>query len=189
MILLIDCGSNKTRFIEEIVDNYCDVTSIPLFDVSEDDLKGKSGVILSGAPILVTEIDTTPYLEKTEWIKNSEIPILGICFGHQLIGLHFGAYASRMREDRDWQIIEAFEDCILFNRLPNEIKMMEDHCESISIPSDFQLVGSSDACVNEVMQHTEKAIFGIQFHPEVSGNHGSILIENFVNYCINPSFH
>ena len=94
-----------------------------------------------------------------------------------------------MREDRDWQLIEAFEDCILFNRLPNEIEMMEDHCESISIPAGFQLVASSDACVNEVMQHTEKAIFGVQFHPEVSGTHGSVLIENFVNHCMHSPFH
>lgn len=189
MILLIDCGSNKTKFIEEIVDNYCDVMSVPLLDVTVDHLQGKSGVILSGAPILVTEMDTTPYLKRTEWIKTTELPILGICFGHQLVGLHFDAYASRIREDRDWQLIEAFEDCILFNRLPNEIEMMEDHCESISIPAGFQLVASSDACVNEVMQHTEKAIFGVQFHPEVSGNHGSVLIENFVNHCMHSPFH
>ena len=61
--------------------------------------------------------------------------------------------------------------------------MMEDHCETISIPQGFELVASSDACVNEAMQHKERAIFGVQFHPEVSGNHGRILIENFIKVC------
>jgi GMP synthase (glutamine-hydrolysing) len=56
---------------------------------------------------------------------------------------------------------------------------MEDHCESISVPPGFVLVASSDACVNEIMQHQTKPFFGVQFHPEVSGNHGSLLIENF----------
>ncbi len=180
-ILVIDCGSNKTPYISQIVDEYMDVTTCKLLDFTEEDLKNINGVIISGAPILVTEIDPSPYLKKVEWIKDTKLPILGICFGHQLIGLLFGASASRMREDRDWQTVEAFEDCILFNRLPDEIEMMEDHCESISIPPNFQLIASSDACINEVMQHENRPIYGVQFHPEVSGNHGNILIENFVN--------
>jgi len=115
--------------------------------------------------------------------KKTKLPVLGICFGHQLIGLLFGASASRMREDRDWQTVEAFEDCILFNRLPDEVEMMEDHCETISIPPGFQHIASSDACINEVMQHKTREIYGVQFHPEVSGNHGNIMIENFVKIC------
>jgi GMP synthase (glutamine-hydrolysing) len=61
--------------------------------------------------------------------------------------------------------------------------MMEDHCESISIPPNFKLIGSSDACVNEAMQHQTKKIYGVQFHPEVSGNHGRVIFENFVHLC------
>ena len=61
---------------------------------------------------------------------------------------------------------------------------MEDHCETVSIPSDFNLIAVSDACVNEGMQHKEKLIFGVQFHPEVSGNMGTLIIENFVNICL-----
>ncbi len=183
MILVIDCGSNKTRFIEDIVDEFMDVKRGKLLDFSVDDLIGVKGVILSGAPILITEIDPQPYIDKMNWILKTEIPVLGICFGHQIIGLMHGASVSKMKADRDWQIIEAFEDCELFNRLPNEVQMMEDHCESISIPPGFNLIASSDACINEVMQHQDKLIFGVQFHPEVSGNHGRIVIENFVKIC------
>ena len=95
MILLIDCGSNKTKFIEEIVDNYCDVMSVPLLDVTIDHLQGKSGVILSGAPILFTEMDATPYLKRTEWIKTTELPILGICFGHQILSKELGGRVKK----------------------------------------------------------------------------------------------
>ncbi|MBL4861692.1 MAG: gamma-glutamyl-gamma-aminobutyrate hydrolase family protein [Crocinitomicaceae bacterium] len=184
MILLIDFGSNKTEYIEEIIDEFCDVKRIPFIGLSSVDLTNITGVVLSGAPILITEVNTDLYIEKMEWIKTTTLPVFGICFGHQLIGLLHGAFGTRMKEARDWQTVEAFEESILFNRLPSEIEMMQDHCESISIPAHFKLIASSDACVNEVMQHESNPIFGVQFHPEVSGNHGRILIENFVNICM-----
>lgn len=184
MILVINCGSKKTPFISEIIDEFMDVETISLDDLNPTEtIKKYKGIIISGAPILITEVNINPFIEKFKFILNIELPILGICFGHQIIGLVHGAFGSRMKEDRDWQTIEIFEDCPLFNKLPSEISMMEDHCESISIPPNFKLIGSSDACVNEVMQHQTKNIFGVQFHPEVSGNHGRVLFENFTHLC------
>lgn len=180
MILIIDCGSQKTQFIADIVDEFQDFATINIHDFSEDNLVGAKGVIISGAPILITEVDPSPYLEKMNWILTTKLPVLGICFGHQIIGLIYGAMGSKMKEDRDWQLIEAFESCPLFDKLPTEFEMMQDHCESISIPAGFKLIASSDVCVNECMQHNSKPLFGVQFHPEVSGNFGRIVIENFV---------
>lgn len=180
MILVINCGSNKSKYIGEIVDEFMDVKNVLLTKFSEDVLEGIDGVIISGAPILVTEIDTSSVLEQMNWIKETKLPVLGICFGHQVIGLLHGSMASKMREDRDWQLVEFYEECPLFDKLPTEVSMMEDHCETISIPQGFELVASSDACVNECMQHLTKPIYGVQFHPEVSGNHGRVLIENFI---------
>jgi GMP synthase (glutamine-hydrolysing) len=184
MILLLNCGSSKVPYIEQMVDEFCDFKTIPILELNEDDLLNVNGIIISGAPLLITEQNVQPYLDKLYWIKDAMIPTLGICFGHQLIGLLFGAFGSRMREDRDWQTIEVFEESILFDKLPAEFEMMEDHCETISIPAYFKLLASSDACVNEAMQHNELPLFGVQFHPEVSGNFGSVLIGNFVNFCL-----
>ena len=183
MILIVNCGSQKTVYIEECVDEFMDCETVSLFDLTSEHLLNKKGVVISGAPLLITEIDITPYLHKVDWLKSIAIPVLGICFGHQLIGLSFGAFGSRMKEDRDWQTIEVFEESELFTKLPKEIEMMEDHCESISIPGGFQLIASSDACINEAMKHNAKPIFGVQFHPEVSGNHGRVLFENFIAIC------
>ena len=135
MILIINCGSQKTVYIEESVDEFMDFKTVPFHSLNRDDLLDIKGIIISGAPLLITEIDMSPYLEKVNWLTTIDIPVLGICFGHQLIGLTYGAFGSRMKEDRDWQIIEVFEECELFQKLPTEIEMMEDHCESISIPS------------------------------------------------------
>jgi GMP synthase-like glutamine amidotransferase len=59
--------------------------------------------------------------------------------------------------------------------------MMEDHCESISVPSGFVLVASSDACVNEMMQHQTRPFFGVQFHPEsILTPEGKKILQNFI---------
>ncbi|TXI85826.1 MAG: hypothetical protein E6Q37_05260 [Crocinitomicaceae bacterium] len=185
MILIINCGSQKTPFIEEAVDLQMDFKTIDLLEVSESSADGMQGIIISGAPILITEINMVPYLEQLAWIVNVEIPVLGICFGHQVLGLLHDAEAARQKEDRDWQEIEVLEDHPLFDKLPKTFEMMEDHCESISVPREFQLLAVSDACVNEAMYHRQKPFFGVQFHPEVSGNQGTLILENFVNICIN----
>lgn len=183
MILIIDCGSKKTPHIEEIIDEFIDYKTKSILEINEEDLKDVIGIVISGAPLLITEMDLIPYLNKTHWIKTTSLPILGICFGHQLIGLQFGAYGSRIKEDRDLQTVGILEDTKIFDKLPEEFEMMEDHCETISIPADFNLIASSDACVNEAMQHKSKPIFGVQFHPEVSGNLGRVIFENFVKIC------
>lgn len=184
MILIIDCGSQKTPFIEQAIDLEMDYKTVSLFDVTEKDAENCIGIIISGAPILITEVDNSRFLDKLQWIKTIQIPVFGICFGHQIIGLMYGAFGSRQREDRDWQTIERLVDCPLLDKLPDTFEMMEDHCESISIPAGFELVATSDWCVNECMMHKEKPLFGVQFHPEVSGNLGTMLFENFVHICI-----
>ena len=185
MILIVDCGSSKTPQIVSIIEEFCDVRTVGLLDLQEEMVEAVQGVIFSGAPLLITEIDMAAYLERLKWVKELNIPILGICFGHQLIGVLFGAHGAKMKEDRDWQEIEVIEDSPLFSRLPTCFDMMEDHCEHISIPPGFRLMATSDVCINESMQHETKAFYGVQFHPEVSGNYGYILLENFYEICVN----
>jgi GMP synthase (glutamine-hydrolysing) len=187
MILILDCGSSKTPFIESMVDEFCDFKTIPILDFEETSLTDVSGVIISGAPLLITEQNITPYLAKLKWLKTIHKPTLGICFGHLLIGITFGAFGQKMREDRDLQVIESFEDSLLLDKLPTEFEMIEDHCETISIPQHFKLVASSDACVNEVMEHETHPYYGVQFHPEVSGNYGRIIFDNFIKIALNQS--
>lgn len=183
MIVIIDCGSSKTPLIESIVYEFMDTRVVPLFEFQREQHLDALGFVISGAPILITEVDTEPYLKQFEWLKTETKPVLGICFGHQMMGLTFGALSNRQREDRDWQIIEVIADCPLFDKLPVEIELMEDHCEAISIPKDFIHTAVSDATVNEGMMHQTLPLYGVQFHPEVSGNHGSIILENFVHIC------
>lgn len=184
MILIIDCGSTKTMYIEKAVDEFMDYKTIGLFDSNEVDFSLYKGVIISGAPILLTEVKTEKYREATKWIKDLTIPLFGICFGHQIISLTFGGFVSKIKAIRDWEEIGVFADSPLTERLADDFEMMQDHCEVASIPPGFELIGSSDSCVNEIMQNREKDIYSVQFHPEVSGNHGVIFFDNFIRICL-----
>ena len=186
MILIGDCGSSKTPEIRKMLDEYVDCDVVPLLDIDIERTNQYDGIVLSGAPILLTEEKTDHYIRDTAWIKEIKIPILGICFGHQLIALQYGGFIKKMKEDRDFQDIEIFEESPLFIRLPQIIQMQEDHCEFASIPQSFKLLASSDNCFNEAMQHNERNIYGVQFHPEASGLQGSLMFENFYRICTYP---
>lgn len=179
MITVIDAGSSKTHFIQEICSNFHPTRTIGWYDVTESDVTESDGIIISGAPILLTEVDANQYIVKLNWIEQYNKPVLGICFGHQVIGLYFGASISKQRDDRSLQTIEVIQGNTLFEDLDTEFTMQEDHCEAISIAPDFELSATSDSCVNEAMHHKKRPIFGIQFHPEVSGENGEILLRNF----------
>lgn len=184
MIIVIDFGSLKSPEIVSVVDEHMDCTLVHWEEFKIETLPTECvGIILSGAPILITEINLSLYIDPFNWLKNSPVPVLGICFGHQLIGLVHGAFGHLQREDRDWQTIEVLIENELFQRLPSEVEMMEDHCEVISIPPNFELIATSDASINEGMRHVSKPLYGVQFHPEVSGNMGAQLIGNFVSIC------
>ena len=184
MIAIIDCGSSKTPHIVEQLEEYIDVEYLSMLDLKKENCTNFKGFVISGAPILLTDLDPSPYLEKFAWLLNENRPILGICFGHQILGLLNGARIAKMKEDRVFQEIEVIQDDRLFLRLPDVFEMQEDHCEHISIPKDFEHLACSDTCINEAMKHKTKLHYGVQFHPEVSGNYGNILLENFVNIVL-----
>ena len=147
-----------------------------------EDISSYRGVIISGAPILLSQISPLPYLQRFEFIKSLTIPVLGICFGHQVLGMVHGSKVKRCEEDRKTTTISLM-DSELFYGLDNVAKFAEDHCECIELPNSFVLTGSSAICAVEAMEHTTKKMFGVQFHPEVSGDNGLILFKNFLNIC------
>ena len=92
MIGIIDCG---TSFLGQLQSSLEDLgytnEIVEMEDVKNDSLERFSGIIISGAPILLTKVDQQKYLSIFQFIKDIKIPVLGICFGHQIIGLLYGA--------------------------------------------------------------------------------------------------
>ena len=182
-ILIIDCGSSKTPEIANAIDG--ESKTIRLSDFT-DQYTDCSGIIISGAPILLSQIDSTPHLQQFKFLKTFEKPVLGICFGHQILGMTHGATVFMQNEVRIPVDIHHKED-LLFKDMASPSLMAQDHTEAIHLPEGFIQIAHSDSCKVEGMKHKDKPHWGVQFHPEVSGELGKQLLKNFCITCSEPS--
>lgn len=81
------------------------------------------------------------------------------------------------------QRIEILKGNDLFIGIQDLAEFREEHAEFISLPKNFILMAKSKSCGNESMKHKSKSIYGVQFHPEVSGENGKKLFKNFLKLC------
>ena len=179
-ILLVDCGSRFVIDLKNVVSNFSDFDEIKILDLKKVDLEKYNGVVVSGAPILLTEVDPKPFLEKIEILLDSQLPYLGICFGHQLLGMYYGAKISIGEKRYKLEKINFNCEAEIHSEI-NNFHFEERHKEEITLPEGFNLIASSDKTEVEGIMHKEKPLFGLQFHPEISGEHGKQIIKNFIN--------
>ena len=184
MFCIIDCG---TSWMEDIKKNLSDLGQsskiIKIAELKNYDFSPFSGIIISGGPTLLSKINWKKFIEPFKFIKTTKIPILGICLGHQTIGLLYGAEISGGKLISKKEPIEILSKEKLFLNLENPPIFREDHSEHITIPREFVLLGKSNSCANEAMKHENKNIYSVQFHPEVSGENGKKLFQNFIKIC------
>ncbi|HZD59492.1 MAG TPA: gamma-glutamyl-gamma-aminobutyrate hydrolase family protein [Anaerolineae bacterium] len=98
----------------------------------------------------------------------AQVPILGICFGHQLIAKAFGEEVVRREPRVGFADIKKVEDDPLFSGLPSLWRSPIYHRDRVeSVPEGFKLIATSDYCAIQAMRHTELPIWTVQFHPEI----------------------
>lgn len=139
------------------------------------------GIILSGVPVHY-DFDTLdsriPYVS---WIKTIQIPILGICLGHQNIGRMYGSQLIINDEAEDgMHPLQIVKQTPLFEGVKSGDKVAAHHRGSVTLPDDFILLASTKNCHNQAMKHKEKDIYSVQFHAELSDT-GVKILNNFVN--------
>ncbi|HXX73366.1 MAG TPA: gamma-glutamyl-gamma-aminobutyrate hydrolase family protein [Candidatus Acidoferrales bacterium] len=182
-ILIVDCGS-RIGSIERIVTDFgCEPHKIALGETAKVNADDWSGVIISGSPILLTEQPYQKYLESLRFARTTKRPILGICFGHQIIGLLHGATVFRGVECRANHTVEVIQRDTLFDGLESNLCLREDHCEGITLPAQFLHLAKSESYAVEAMKHRDKDLYGVQFHPEASGEAGQRIMRNFLRLC------
>lgn len=139
------------------------------------------GIIFSGVPLWYGRNTIEERLEFMNWVLHIQIPVMGICIGHQNIGLLFGSLVSDgIEAEEGIQMINVLrEEDPIFDGMPRHFRVMALHTCSISVPTDFKLLAKSSRCVNEAMKHYDKDIYGFQFHPELHKDSLPIL-ENFI---------
>lgn len=186
MVIIINLGSTKTPAISDVltakgITNK--VVSENGFSISE--IQNSKALILSGSPVLLSKIpgrDYAEYLIKYDFIKSLNIPVLGICFGHQLIGILHGGRIGKCLPDRDWQTIRQVYKHAVFSVFDETFQMKEDHQEHVTVPPHFMHLSTSIICENEAMCHPTKKMISVQFHPEVSEQNGSLFFDQIIHY-------
>lgn len=190
MIAIIDCGSNRVCDIAKIVSKLWYENEVFLMQdllqkkgLCKDDFQKFNGIIISGSPVTLTHENRDAYLRLFPFIGEIETPILGICFGHQLIGhTLWSSYSVGDFIKGDNAIVTLSRDEPLFKDVKKKI-FRENHEEHITLPPEFLLLAYSKNCRNEAMKHRSKPIYGVQFHPEISGKSGEVLLSNFLKMC------
>lgn len=189
MILIVDCGYSFIYKLEDLVDQYIDYKTISIYDITPEELKAINplAVIISHAHISIHETNVEKYIEKIKITLTLDVPVLGIGVGHHLLGVCFDARPAYEPYRNETVAVGIIDTYGIFDKLPQEVQFIKDNAGTISIPPGFQLLASSDYSINEAMKKNGEDIYGVQFLPEVSGNLGAVVMDNFVNISLAKS--
>ena len=189
MILMIDNYDsfvfNIEQYLKEMTDD--EVITVRNDAITIDDIKkmNPSKIIFSPGPKHPKDSGIClEILNNTDELGN--IPILGICLGHQAIGMNFGGEIKRLENPlhgKTSEITVLSENSVLFKNLPKKFKVMRYHSLYVDdIPEDLEVTAKSEDGVVMAAEHKSKNIFGIQFHPEsIFTEYGKNMIRNFLN--------
>ncbi len=191
-ILIVDFGSQVTKLIARRIREIGVFSQIlPFNEISKKALLkyNTKGIIFSGGPKSVNE-KNSPRVSSIIYKQN--IPILGICYGLQLIADEFGGKVmlSNEREFGKANIILKKKSILTENvfSFKKKTQVWMSHSDKIlKMPKGFEVLGSSENCEFAIIQNIKKKIFGVQFHPEVIHTTGGTeILKNFVRticYC------
>lgn len=177
MILIISTCKEKLHELEFVkpIEKILKEINVKYFiknykKISKEDLGKSEKIIISGTSLKDNEF--IKGIEKFNWIKNYDKPLLGICAGMQIIGLIFGGKLRKKRE------IGYYKENFVKNflGLENEYEVYHLHNYYISLPKDFEVYSESIGKIPQAIKHKSKKIYGVLFHPEVRNRK---LIEKF----------
>lgn len=186
LILILDFGGQYNQLIARRV-RECNVYSeVVPFDISIEKIKEKNpkGIIFTGGPASVYGEDS-PKCSKE--IFELGIPVLGICYGMQLMTFSLGGNVASANK-REYGVLDVSinNSSLLFKGFETTNKFLMSHTDYVEkLPNGFTNIGSTSSCPNAAIENTEKKLYGIQFHPEVNNSvNGTLVIKNFLfNIC------
>jgi GMP synthase-like glutamine amidotransferase len=157
------------------------------FDV--DYVKSKRGkfdaVVMSGSEAMYSKLeDKAKFLKTIEATREIDLPLLGICGGHQLMGMAYGEkVVSLGKAIKSYRNVEVLTDDPIFEGLPKVVSVMESHEEMVEkLPVDFKLLARSTDTLIEAFRKTSQISYGLQFHPErndAQHSAGAVVLANF----------
>ena len=182
LILILDFGGQYNQLIARRV-RECNVYSeVVPFDISIEKIKEKNpkGIIFTGGPASVFGKDSPKCDSK---IFNLGIPILGICYGMQLMTVILGGKVEKATK-REYGVtnVKIDNNSLLFKDFNSTNNFLMSHTDFVeNLPSGFKTISSTPSCPNSGMENKDKNFYGIQFHPEVVHSENGInVIKNFL---------
>jgi GMP synthase (glutamine-hydrolysing) len=184
-ILILDYGSQYTQLIARRIREqrvYCEIHP-PTLDAAAVERWKPAGIVLSGGPASVLS-QGAPDLDRE--LLGLGIPVLGICYGLQLLVHRLGGRVERA-DDREYgrATLRSQRDDPLLADLPGgdeRVVWMSHGDRVLDLPPDFQVLASSENSPFAAVRHTRRPIWGVQFHPEVAHTDGgTAILANFVH--------
>ncbi len=186
LILILDFGGQYNQLIARRV-RECNVYSeVVPYNISLEKIKEKNpkGIIFTGGPASVYG-ENSP--KCADGIFELGIPILGICYGMQLMAHVLGGkVASATTREYGETVVNIDNTSLLFQNFESQNVFLMSHTDYVeTVPEDFNRIGYTSVCPNASMENTQKKLYGIQFHPEVNNSvNGTLVIQNFLyNIC------
>ena len=185
MILIIDFGSQTTHLISRRIGEL-GVRSkivIPEDAIQEIQKTKPKGIIFSGGPGFVNQ-DNSPTVDKK--VFEFQLPILGICYGQQVIGHLLGGKVTSGKIKEFGPTTLHIKNSPLFKNIPVEnFKVWMSHGdEVIKLPRGFEYIAHSENIKAGAIADENKKIYAVQFHPEVQHTQfGMEILKNFLNIC------
>ncbi|MCK4555079.1 MAG: glutamine-hydrolyzing GMP synthase, partial [Candidatus Aenigmarchaeota archaeon] len=187
-IVVLDFGGQYCHLIARRVRDFGVYSEVVPSDTTAKELKEKcpllKGIILSGGPASIGEKGAPKMDEK---ILEIGVPVLSLCYGHQLLATILGGKlgVGKQGEYGLTNILVNRKSRILAGLEKSETVWMNHRDSVVALPVGFSTVASSEICEVAAYENTDKKIFGLQFHPEVTHTKcGKKIFENFVfNIC------
>ena len=182
-VLVLDFGGQYNQLIARRVrDHHVYAEIIPYNKITVDEIKaaGYKGVIFTGGPNSVYDM-SSPHFDPA--ILDAGIPILGICYGCQLIAYMAGGTVESAEGSSEYGMIKLHaSESLIYSDIPSESIVWMSHTDYVSkLPEGFTLTGTTDKCPCASMENAAKKIYAVQYHPEVThSEYGKQLLYNFL---------
>lgn len=182
-ILVLDFGGQYNQLIARRVREngvYAEIKPYNKITVNEIMAENYKGIIFTGGPNSVYD-ENSPHYDKK--ILDLGIPILGICYGCQLLAYLAGGEVVNAKDRSEYgKTVVTFENNKLFKNTENKSICFMSHTDYIeTIPDTFEIIATTEKCPAAAICNEGKALYGLQFHPEVTHTeYGKEILKNFL---------
>lgn len=183
-IAVLDFGGQYAHLIANRIRRLGVYSEIVGSATRSGELAGYKGIIFSGSPFSCLDSES-PRFDPA--ILDLRLPILGLCYGHQILMRHLGGSVGKGSVRGEYGNASLFRknNSPLFSGLDEREPVWMSHGDMVTaLPEGFSIIGSTDDCVHTAVSDETRKIYGLQFHPEVTDTpHGMIILDNFLTIC------